>query len=71
MYSYYIMRQTVWNYHISSVAQSVICILEINHKRVNCGLGIIPVLWLNFNLQNERKIFSEGSHNNKLNCAEG
>jgi hypothetical protein len=58
MYSYCTITWTGSNYHTTSVAQTVVCILKINHKRVNCGLGIIPVK-LNFIFQNKRKTFSE------------
>jgi hypothetical protein len=36
-------HEIAWNYYITGVTQCVICILEIKHKMVNCGLDIIPV----------------------------
>jgi hypothetical protein len=43
------MKQRIWNRHITSIAQRVVCILEMNHKWWNAELS----------LQNKRLIFNE------------
>jgi hypothetical protein len=66
MYSYCVMR--VWNYDMPSVAQNAVNIIEINHEKVNCVLGIIVLNWLNLIFHNEKIIFTEVAHNIILVC---